>query len=99
MIRSESDDNINIDMVAFDGANSMVVLFNNYTSTKNMTVKGLGDRAQVPDDRDGKHGRQGQQPKLSVVQQRFAASKSVVLIVTNAGRGEGRPLSSKGYRW
>jgi len=46
MIRIWKNDNINIDMVAFDGANSMVVLFNNYTSTnKYMTVKGLGGQS------------------------------------------------------
>jgi len=49
----KANDNINIDMVAFDGANSMVVLFNNHTSTnKNMIVKGLaGQDHQNTNDR------------------------------------------------
>jgi len=68
----KANDNINIDMVAFDGANSMVVLFNNYTSTNKYDSEGVGDKvAQVPDDRDGKHDADKGSTKIVSGSQRF----------------------------
>jgi O-glycosyl hydrolase len=99
----KANDNINIDMVAFDGANSMVVLFNNYTSTnKYMTVKGLGGtklrKYQATETEN--MADKGSTKIVSGSATVSLPAKSVVLIVTNAGgRGEARRLSSKRYRW
>jgi O-glycosyl hydrolase len=86
----KANNDINIDMVAFDGAKSMVVLFNNHTWTnKKITVKRLAG-TNLRKYQTTSTENMADKGSTKIVRGSAIVSlpaKSVVLIVTNAGNG------------
>jgi O-glycosyl hydrolase len=84
------NNDMNIDMVAFDGAKSMVVLFNNHTWTnKKITVQRLAG-TNLRKYQTTSTENMADKGSTKIVRGSAIVSlpaKSVVLIVTNAGNG------------